>query len=132
MAKEPTLSEIVFGENNSDKMAELYFKKDVTKEEAQKVLESLRHPEMLTALKSLEHQIEINSDKIIYSRGANFEEIARDYGDLSKCLLLTDWSYRNGFIQAFGHLIEQANPNYKLEEEQPIAKIILQKNNTLS
>ena len=124
MKKSKTLGDLIFGENNSDQIIKLWFSHDITKKQANQILERIKNPEMVYILDCLRTQINRKDKNVKYSTLENQEKF--DYFSLqNELFLFTNRSYIHGFIQKFYRLLDKAFPEYRTLESQPIGEILM-------
>jgi len=126
MSEYPTVGELIFGKNNSDKLQKLLCSEDVTREEAQEVLKAIQHKEIRDVLDKIQAEIQLGFPCAGYSLDGDparkwYYILGKE--DPRRKLLFTDWSYR-GFMRSFHRLLERASPDYKAEKVQ-IGEILL-------
>ena len=124
MKESKTLGDLIFGENNSDQIIKLFSSHDITKKQANQILEKIKNPEMVYILDCLRTQINRKDKNVKYSTLENQERF--DYFSLQdELFLFTAHSYTHGFIRKFYRLLDKAFPEYRTLESQPIGEILM-------
>jgi len=129
MNRNPTYAKLVFGNNYTPTVGSIFFASDVSRQQAQPVLDAIVHPEIRDAIDSLARQMQAGEDVATFRKPA--VEGVRDYSSnpdsRREILFAYDSSESTAILNGLIKLLVVIHPDYKLGERQDIGGITLER-----
>jgi hypothetical protein len=117
-----TFGESIFGEGYDKTLTTLLVNsKDISTEDARKVLDAIQDPDMRKVIDVLEEQMTSGKERATYNHN-NFKTPLQIMAG-GNGILFDDSPYFNGLMWMFVHAVANANPEYEAPEEVGVGHI---------